>query len=100
VEKAQVAPYRQLSLISEKLDPSSWWREQESTYPAHAALARRYLAMPATSAPSERVFSTGGRVLEKRRAALSPKCVEAIVLVHDNIERLDNVAFQLGDYID
>jgi len=97
-EQAQQRPYDQLAPINEKLDPAHWWRQHESIYPFHARLARRYLAIPATSAPSERVFSTGGRVLEKRRAALKPECVRAIVLVHDHIEKLEDVVLEQGNF--
>jgi hypothetical protein len=99
-EQAQQRPYHELAPINEKLDPAHWWRQHESIYPFHARLARRYLAVPATSAPSERVFSTGGRVLEKRRAALKPECVRAIVLVHDHIDKLEDVVLEQGNFDD
>ncbi len=35
----------------------SWWRSHENVYPTLAALAKTYLALPASPAPSERVFS-------------------------------------------
>ena len=62
-----------------KSNVGAWWKTHETIYPAEAALARRYLAIPATSAPSERLFSTGGRVIEKRRAALKPSSARAII---------------------
>ena len=46
---------------------------------------------PATSAPCERVFSTAGRVLEKRRASLKPEALASIVLVHENLQWLDEM---------
>lgn len=90
---AEQKPYRELSIIGEKNHVGMWWKTNESVYPDHAALARRYLAIPATSAPSERVFSVGGRVLEKRRASLKPKTARAVMLVHENIDLLDSVVF-------
>lgn len=92
--EADTTPYRNLRPISEKLDVGDWWRQHEAVYPLHAKAARRYLAIPATSAPSERIFSTGGRILDKRRAALKPDSVRELLLVHDNIERVEDVAFQ------
>ena len=37
-----------------------WWRVNAVRFPLHATLARRYLCIPATSAPSERLFSAAG----------------------------------------
>jgi hypothetical protein len=93
VEAAAAAPYRTLAPINPKLPIGDWWRSHQSVYPLHALAARRYTCIPATSAPSERLFSTGGRVLEKRRAALKPDTVRDIVIIHDNIDKLDRVRF-------
>jgi hypothetical protein len=90
---AGTRPYRDLPVINAKENVGSWWKTHEKIYPAHAALARRYLAIPASSAPCERLFSTGGRVIEKRRANLTEKSARAIILVHENIERLQDVVF-------
>ena len=34
-------------------DPLKWWKENGAKYPYVANIARKYLAIPATSAPSE-----------------------------------------------
>ena len=47
-------------------------------------LARRYLAIPATSTPSERVFSVAGIVVDKRRSALTPEMIDALVFLNKN----------------
>lgn len=96
--QAAAKPYRELAPL--KTQPLLWWKAHESIYPAHAALAKRYLAIPATSAPCERLFSTGGRVLEKRRASLSPDATAAIVFVHDHIHLLDRIKLDVVHYDD
>ena len=40
-----------------KYDPLLWWKEREMLYPIVAKLAKKYFAIPASTAPSERVFS-------------------------------------------
>ena len=42
------------------------------------------LSMPSTSASSERVFSTAGRVVTSLRASLSPENVDALIFLHRN----------------
>ncbi len=38
-------------------NPLKWWTENCTKYPYVANIARKYLAIPATSAPSEQVWS-------------------------------------------
>jgi len=44
-------------------------------------MARRYLAIPATSALVERVFSIGGNIVTESRNRLDPKTVKKTVLL-------------------
>jgi hypothetical protein len=92
-DRATEKPYRELQPLgfAERVNILKWWKANESVYPRHARLARRYLAIPASSAPCERLFSTGGRVLEKRRATLKPSTARAIVFLHDNRHLLDDI---------
>ncbi|RXN24549.1 zinc finger BED domain-containing 1-like protein [Labeo rohita] len=53
--KEEVASY---SLPVDGGNPLAWWKHNECKYPHIAKMARHYLAVPATSVPSERVFST------------------------------------------
>ncbi|KAL4149960.1 hypothetical protein QTP88_003811 [Uroleucon formosanum] len=51
-------------------DILQWWKEHSDKLPLMAKLASRILAIPASSAASERSFSTTGRVIEERRTRL------------------------------
>ena len=44
---------------------------------------RRYLAMPATSAPVERLFSVAGLVATAKRSRLAPSTVSLLVFLHE-----------------
>lgn len=41
----------------------SFWRENVARFPKLSQLARKFLAVPATSAPVKRVFSQAGKIL-------------------------------------
>lgn len=96
--QAASTPYR--DRVPMNSPPLLWWKTHESIYPIHAALAKRYLAIPATSAPCERLFSISGRVLEKRRASLSPEATAAIVFVHEHVHLLDGINLDIVHFED
>jgi len=67
----EIEQFRCLSSTSD--DMLKWWRQQTSTFLKLAALARSVLAVPATiSAPSKRVFSDAGLVINAKRSSLAP----------------------------
>ena len=65
-------------------DPLQWWKENENKYPTAAGVAKEYLATPATSAPSERVWSRAARVLTAKRACLKDELVSRMMFVQEN----------------
>jgi len=58
-----------------------WWKQHIEDFPQTSELARRYLAVPATSTQSERLFSATGRIVSKLRTRLLPERVEALVFL-------------------
>ena len=57
-------------------------QQHENTLPFLAKLARKTLNVPASSAPSERGFSSAGNYVKKCRARLRSDIVEATVFLH------------------
>jgi hypothetical protein len=84
----ELQQYRCLSHASFD-DILHWWKQQLDTFPNLAKLAQGILAVPATSAPSERVFSIAGLVLQAKRSALAPHRVDKIIFVHNNYTFVD-----------
>ncbi|XP_076879095.1 E3 SUMO-protein ligase ZBED1-like [Brachyhypopomus gauderio] len=82
--KEEVAAYKAVSSISVDSDPLLWWKTNEPTYPLIAKLAKRYLAIPATSVPSERVFSTAGDIVTASRSALTADNVDKLIFLAKN----------------
>ena len=54
-----------------------------------AKLGRKYVAIPASSTRSERVFSAGGRVVTSSRTIIEPGKVEALVVINRNKGQLN-----------
>lgn len=67
-------------------DPLVWWRQHERKFPRLSHLAKKYLCIPATSSPSERIFSTGGNIVTCTRAALKPEMVNQLIFLAQNLE--------------
>ena len=68
-------------------DPLKWWASHSSTLPKLACLARKFLAIPATSVPSERLFSDCGHVMNKKQTRLSAQTFGKIVFCRANRKR-------------
>ena len=65
-------------------DPLAWWKMNQVACPILAGLAKVYLAVQATSAPSERVFSIASRVISNRRTRLNPSLAGKMLFVSES----------------
>ena len=63
-------------------DPLWFWQVNGSRYPLLAPVARFVLAIPATSVPSERLFSTAGLVMDRLCASMAPDMVQKILFLN------------------
>jgi hypothetical protein len=57
---------------------------QEGLHSVMLNLARQFVFIPATSAPSERVASTAGQIYNKRRLRLHETLAECIIVLHES----------------
>ena len=69
-------------LKEETEDLLKWWKNNAAEFPKLSRTARQILVIPASSASSERNFSSAGQVISERRKCLSPVNVDSILL-HD-----------------
>ena len=74
---------------SRSADICQWWKMYEATFPILARLARLVLAIPASSAKSERVFSVGSRTVTCSRGNLAPNKVEELVVIKENRSKVE-----------
>ncbi|CAB4443314.1 unnamed protein product [Rhizophagus irregularis] len=57
-------------------DILNWWKEE---YPHLAIMAKDFLGVPATSAPSKQIFSSAADVITYDRASLAPEMVRSVM---------------------
>ncbi|KAJ8414396.1 hypothetical protein AAFF_G00052660 [Aldrovandia affinis] len=62
----EVHEYLQMTRIPMMSNPLEWWACNEKQFPRLAKLAKSYLAIPATSTPSERVFSLARNTITRQ----------------------------------
>ena len=60
-----------------------YWASKEYEYPIIARIARDYLAIPATSAASESVFSIGGDIFSIKRNKLGVDNTRRLLCLRD-----------------
>jgi len=86
---AEISSYKSFATLPRTLasgehpDPLVWWRNHKAMFPILSKLARRILCIPATSASSERLFSTAGLTIANDRASLLPDNAVDLIFLHD-----------------
>lgn len=81
----ELQKYLEDPLLPRTEDPLKWWMENKSKFPNIYELALKLLSIPATSVPSERLFSKSGRLLEDNRNRLAPKKTNMILFLYSNL---------------
>ena len=71
--EAQLNQYFAEKVATRDTDPWQWWKMNELRFASLARVAKSILCMPATSTPSERLFSTAGLTVTNLRSCLKPK---------------------------
>ncbi|XP_041837691.1 E3 SUMO-protein ligase ZBED1-like [Melanotaenia boesemani] len=84
--EAELNAYLLSPPADEESDPLAWWRLYEVKFPHVSQLAKKYLCIQATSAASERQFSTGGNIITCHRSALKPATVNRLVFLTKNLK--------------
>lgn len=69
-------------------NPLEWWKKHEGDYPILSRMAKAFLAIPATSAPSERIWSRVALILTTKRANLDPEVASGMMFVRENLDIL------------
>ena len=76
----EIKAYLKTAQIGISEDPLKWWGMRAATLPILAQVAKVILAVPASSAPCERVFSKLARVNSKERSQMNPDLSNALLM--------------------
>ncbi|XP_060071429.1 E3 SUMO-protein ligase ZBED1-like [Ylistrum balloti] len=74
-------------LLEPEKSPFDWWKTNKTRYSNLAKLAQVFLSIPATSVPSERMFSKSGLIISNRRSCLEPFFAEQLTFLGHNLRQ-------------
>lgn len=77
VETNELEIYLSLPPTDEQTIPLQWWKANELQFPKLARMAQDYMAIPATSVPSEQCFSISKNLITPNRNRLLGKTARA-----------------------
>ena len=75
----------------ENMETLQFMKVHSSEFPHVSQLVKKYLAIPASTAPSERVFSTAKNILTHKRNRLLPDRVHKCIFLRHNKAILHDV---------
>lgn len=87
---AQTLINQYISLPLEKRSsiPLDFWIKHQSLLDSLFKIAVKYSIIPATSVPSERVFSKAGEIMSAKRNRLDPKNLDVLIFLNKNLKEL------------
>lgn len=80
-----IRQYLEMPLLDRKINPLHFWKQHKNTFPELDKMQLKYLCIPATSVPSERVFSKTGQITNDHLSRLSPKNLDYIIFLNSNL---------------
>lgn len=78
--KEELNRYKDETLTKTNFDVLLWWKRNESEFPHLAQIAKKYLSIQAPSAPSERIFSKAGQIIDAQRTSLNSDIEREIIV--------------------
>ena len=85
--KNEIRHYRSLAMsadVKDKINVLEWWKGNKAFFPCLFRAAQAYLHIPATSVPSERIFSLAGYIVCDRRSKILATNVNKSIFLKKN----------------
>jgi hypothetical protein len=73
----------------EEYDPFLWWATNKNQYPILHQIAMKYISIPATSVPSERLFSDAKNLITPQRTRLDSFLINQLMFLKRNRDHVD-----------
>lgn len=80
----EIQGYLQMPVVYLSANPTNWCEKFGAEFPRLENLAKKYLCIPGTSVPCERLFSTSGNICTDNRASLAPGHAEQLIFLSKN----------------
>ena len=71
--------------IPRTADPLHWWKLNEIQFPHLKIIAKKYLCVPATAVPSNRLFTKDGDEFARRRELFKPGQLNSMIFLNQNL---------------
>lgn len=81
---SEISNYVKHPIIS-NVNLSKWWCDHSKTYPKLSRLFLKLSCIPATSASSERGFSTSGHIITDKRSMILPDNVNNLIIARNDL---------------
>lgn len=78
--------YKDMPYEPRTSNPLLFWKKNELLFPELKNLSLKYLCVPATSVPSERIFSKTGMITKDRRNRIKDKNLDSIIFLNKNFD--------------
>ena len=85
-EASEVDQYLLLPQVLEGMafDLQAWWKKHRTMWPKLSRMVRQYLALSATSAGAERLFSNGGQMHSNLRKTTKEDTLQMMLYINKN----------------
>merc|ERR1711867_175041 len=95
----EVKHYQTITMTKEQKEDTNilkWWKCNRGLFPNLFKLVKVYLHIPATSVPSERIFSLAGYIVRSRRSNILPDKVNKYIFLKKNNDHIPPKTKVLG----
>ena len=77
----EMEQYFKMTVLPSTANPLNTWRKYQTEFPRLVKLAQKYLCIPASSAPVERLFTMAGKIIRPERCWMSDTVFEKVMKI-------------------